>query len=50
MRYTSHAALRDALAWRLRDEARTSGIRLDQLRRRVMYARFVVGLDIVRGN
>ena len=46
MRYASPAALRDALDWRLRDESRNSGISLDQLRRRVMYERIVVRLDL----
>lgn len=46
MPYRTPAALRTALEQRLRNESQNSGISLDRLRRRVMYERIVVRLDL----
>ena len=46
MRYRSPAALRMALGQLLRNKSQDSGISLDRLRRRVMYERIVVRLDL----
>ena len=46
MRYRTPAALRTALEQRLLNEFQQSGISLDRLRRRVMYERIVVRLDL----
>ena len=46
MRYGSPAALRMALGQRLRNKSQESGTSVDRLRRRVMYERIVVRLDL----
>ena len=46
MRYAGPAALRMALGQRLRNESQESGISVDRLRRRMMYERIVVRLDL----
>ena len=46
MRYGTPAALRAALDQRLRNKSQESGISVERLRRRVMYERIVVRLDL----
>ena len=46
MRYRTPAALRAALEQRLRNQSQESGISVERLRRRVMYERIVIRLDL----
>ena len=46
MRYRTPAALRAALEQRLRNKSQESGFNVERLRRRVMYERIVVRLDL----
>ena len=46
MPYSTPAALRAALNQRLRNQSQESGISVERLRRRVMYERIVIRLDL----
>jgi len=50
MPYESPAALRSALDARLQNEARERGTRLDRLRRRAVFERLLIRLDVGRPN
>jgi predicted nucleotidyltransferase component of viral defense system len=50
MPYESPAALRSALDARLQNEARQRGTRLDRLRRRAVFERLLIRLDVGRPN